>query len=261
MREFRRWQEATDGMPPSVHLTRFPEPDPGLVRPDLDAAVDFVRRAVTLGLAVRNAAGVRVRQPLARAVVQAPAPMLAWLPAFASDLADELNVETVEHAAVDGGEPAEPAGEASLRAATTGDVTVALDLALTEGLRRKGLVRQLVHQVQLLRKSAGLAVDDRIRLVVTAGAESRDAFEEHRAYICAETLALEILRLPRPLPSGAGATPTWMAVPLRIWPCTGPGAPSGSMAPLKMNFTVPPAPVRFSWHKTGCGLDSVPSLQ
>ena len=86
----------------------------------------------------------------------------------------------------------EPAGEASLRAATAGDVTVALDLALTEGLRRKGLVRQLVHQVQLLRKSAGLAVDDRIRLVVTAGAESRDAFEEHRAYICAETLALEM---------------------------------------------------------------------
>jgi isoleucyl-tRNA synthetase len=162
------------------------------VRPDLDAAVDFVRRAVTLGLAVRNAAGVRVRQPLARAVVRAPAPMLAWLPAFASDLADELNVETVEQAAVDGGAPAEPAGEASLRAATAGDVTVALDLALTEGLRRKGLVRQLVHQVQLLRKSAGLEVDDRIRLVVTAGAESRDAFEEHRAYICAETLALEM---------------------------------------------------------------------
>ena len=111
----------TDGLPSSVHLTRFPEPDPGLVRPDLDAAVDFVRRAVTLGLAVRNAAGVRVRQPLARAVVRAPAPMLAWLPAFASDLADELNVEAVEHAAVDGGAPAEPAGEASLRAATAGD--------------------------------------------------------------------------------------------------------------------------------------------
>ena len=169
----------TDGMPTSVHLTRFPEPDPGLVRPDLDAAVDVVRRAVTLGLAVRHAAGVRVRQPLARAVVQAPAPLLAGLPAFAADLADELNVETVEHAAVDGGAPA-------------GDVTVALDLALTEGLRRTGLVRQLVHQIQLLRKSAGLEVDDRIRLVVTAGAEGRDAFEEHRAYICAETLAVEM---------------------------------------------------------------------
>ena len=70
-------------MPSSVHLTRFPEPDPGLGRPDLEAAVDVVRRAVTLCLAVRNTAGVRVRQPLARAVVRAPAPMLAGLPAFA----------------------------------------------------------------------------------------------------------------------------------------------------------------------------------
>ena len=157
-------------MPSSVHLTRYPEPDPGLVRPDLEAAVDFVRRAVTLGLAVRNAAGVPVRQPLARAVVRAPAPLLAWLPAFASDLADELNVEALEHAAVDGGAPAEPAADASLRAATAGDVTVALDLALTVGLRRKGLVRQLVHPVKLLRKAAGLEVDNRIRLVVTAGA-------------------------------------------------------------------------------------------
>ena len=75
-----------DGLPSSVHLTGFPEPHPGLVRPDLDAAVAFVRRAVTLGLAVRNAAGVRVRQPLARAVVWAPAPMLEEL-----DLVHELS--------------------------------------------------------------------------------------------------------------------------------------------------------------------------
>jgi len=39
------------------------------------------------------------------------------------------------------------------------------------------------------------------------------------------------------------------------------GAGIGSLAPLKMNFTVPPAPVRFNWHLTGFGSDSVPSLQ
>src|SRR4030095_13335114 len=61
------------GMAPSVHLTRFPETDPRLERPDLDAAVAFVRRAATLGLAVRNAAGVRVRQPLAPAGGRGPA--------------------------------------------------------------------------------------------------------------------------------------------------------------------------------------------
>ena len=40
-----------------------------------------------------------------------------------------------------------------------------------------------------------------------------------------------------------------------------PDSPTGSIALLKLNFTVPPAPVRFNWHLTGCGSDSVPSLQ
>jgi isoleucyl-tRNA synthetase len=187
---------AATGMPPSVHLTRFPEADPSLERPDLDAAVAFVRRAATLGLAVRNAAGVRVRQPLARAVVRGPASLVGWLPTFAADLADELNVEAVEGVATDGDAPWAPAEGA--RAATEGDLTVALDLTLTDGLRRKGLVRQLVHQVQLLRKSAGLDVDDRIRLTVAAGPESHAAFDEHRDYVCAETLALDLVLGPAP---------------------------------------------------------------
>jgi hypothetical protein len=41
----------------------------------------------------------------------------------------------------------------------------------------------------------------------------------------------------------------------------GPDSPTGSLAPWKMNFTVPPELVRFSWHLTGWGSDSVPSLQ
>ena len=72
----------------------------------------------------------------------------------------------------------------------------------------------------------------------------------------------EILRLPRPLPSPAGAVSDLdgrAAADLALhWPRE-PRA--GSMAPLKMNFTVPPAPVRCSWRLTGCGSDSVPSLQ
>ena len=147
----------------SVHLTRFPEPDPALERPELTRrwTSSAARSAWVSPCATPPACGSasRWRTPSCGR----PRPCVAWLPAFASDLADELNVEAVEHAAVDGGAPAEPAGRGA-RAPPRGGRDRRAGLALTEGLRRKGLVRQLVHQVQLLRKSAGLDVDDRIRL-------------------------------------------------------------------------------------------------
>jgi isoleucyl-tRNA synthetase len=182
---------AGDG-PSSVHLTRFPEPDPAREMPALEAGVAVVRRALRLGLSVRNAAGVPVRQPLARAVVRGPVPGEPWIDLFASDLADELNVEAVEYAAGERPAPEEFSGGEGMRSASEADLTVVVDLRLTDDLRRKGRVRQLVHQVQLLRKSAGLEVDDRIRLAVAAAPDSIAAFAEHRAFICAETLAVEL---------------------------------------------------------------------
>src|SRR5262249_48418707 len=47
-----------------------------------------------------------------------------------------------------------------------GSHAVALELALDEELRREGLAREVVHAVQNARKAAGLAVEDRIRLVL-----------------------------------------------------------------------------------------------
>ena len=146
----------------------------------------LVRRVVRLGLAVRNAAGVPVRQPLARAAVHGPAEAEAWLGLFAPDVADELNVEAVEFA---GAAPTPVDGQGT-RSASEGGLTVALDLELTQALRRKGRVRQLVHQVQLLRTAGPGGRPD--RLAVAAPPESRAAFEEHRAYIAGETQALEV---------------------------------------------------------------------
>ncbi|MBI1734679.1 MAG: isoleucine--tRNA ligase [Candidatus Rokubacteria bacterium] len=181
-------ERAGAGVPPvSVHLTAFPEPDPALEDADLEIGVAFVRRALSVGLAARNAAGVKVRQPLGRAVVIAPAGMHRWLAEFEADVRDELNVEAVElH------ESAPALDPTVFATAQDGDVTVALDTRLTPALRRQGLVRHLVHQVQMLRKDAGLSVADRIHLFVSTDAERRAAVEEHAAYVCAETLAVEL---------------------------------------------------------------------
>ena len=53
--------------------------------------------------------------------------------------------------------------------ASDGGITVALDLELTEELRREGLARELVRRVQDARKAADLDVSDRIELGVASG--------------------------------------------------------------------------------------------
>ena len=69
-------------------------------------------------------------------------------------------------------------------------LTVALDTEVPESLLEEGLVRDLIRQVQVMRKDADFRVEERISLGV-AGADERvaRAIEAHRAYIMEQTLA------------------------------------------------------------------------
>jgi isoleucyl-tRNA synthetase len=77
--------------------------------------------------------------------------------------------------------------------AAEGGITVALDLDLTDALRREGLAREAIRVVQDARKSAGLAVSDRIALGLEATGALATAVDRHRDAIAAETLAVEII--------------------------------------------------------------------
>ncbi len=78
--------------------------------------------------------------------------------------------------------------------ASDGGITVALELELTPELRAEGLARELVRAVQDARKAAGLDVGDRIVLGLRAeGPALAEALEAHRAWVAAETLAVEIV--------------------------------------------------------------------
>ncbi|GIG68126.1 isoleucine--tRNA ligase [Phytomonospora endophytica] len=79
--------------------------------------------------------------------------------------------------------------------AVAGDAgaTVALDLHITPELRRAGIAREVIRQVQEARKSSGLEVTDRIVLrYASAAAETTAAVEEHSALIADEVLATEL---------------------------------------------------------------------
>ncbi len=76
--------------------------------------------------------------------------------------------------------------------AQDGPVAVGLATELTEPLRLEGLAREVVHAVQNARKAAGLNVEDRIVLHLDGSGVLREAIDEHRAHIAAETLATDL---------------------------------------------------------------------
>ena len=77
--------------------------------------------------------------------------------------------------------------------AEDGDLLVALDLEVTDELKREGIVRDLVRQLQLMRKEAGLSVSQRIELgLATESRLMQEAICAHRAYVMDELLSVRL---------------------------------------------------------------------
>jgi len=68
----------------------------------------------------------------------------------------------------------------------------AIDPTVTDALRLEGLARELISRVQRMRKEAGLAVGDRIRLSITGDAEIGAAVAKHGDWLASEVLATEL---------------------------------------------------------------------
>ena len=77
-----------------------------------------------------------------------------------------------------------------------GNLTVALEVELTDELRREGMARELINRIQNLRKDAGLEITDRISVVVEPNEETDAAVASFNEYICAQVLADEIKIAP-----------------------------------------------------------------
>jgi isoleucyl-tRNA synthetase len=76
--------------------------------------------------------------------------------------------------------------------ASDGGLTVALDLEITDDLRREGQARELVRAVQEARRAAGLDVSDRIELAVEASGDVAASLGAFRGYVAGETLAVSL---------------------------------------------------------------------
>ncbi len=264
----RVWQDmfvgtgaaATSGdLPSSVHLAAWPQVDGSLVDDELNGQMAVARRLVELGRAARADAGVRTRQPLSRALVGTSA-YERLSPELRAEVADELNLGTIEPISAAGADLVDhsakgnfralgkrfaretPKVAAAIAAADAGALaaalsadgsavveldgspvevfaeeviiserpregwsvvneqgeTVALDLELTDELRRAGLAREVVRMIQEARKHSGFDVSDRIALTWTATGPMAEAFAEHADLIAGEVLAASMAESDAP---------------------------------------------------------------
>ncbi len=76
--------------------------------------------------------------------------------------------------------------------ANEGALTVALDITVTDALRREGLGRELINRVQNLRKQSGLEVSDKIALRLERTPEMSDAVDAYAQYIAREVQAISL---------------------------------------------------------------------
>ena len=76
--------------------------------------------------------------------------------------------------------------------ANEGRLTVALDITITEDLRKEGLARELVNRVQNLRKSSGFDITDKIHISILSCEQMDEAIAEYREYIANQVLAVSI---------------------------------------------------------------------
>ncbi|MGH7157713.1 MAG: isoleucine--tRNA ligase [Candidatus Saccharimonadales bacterium] len=148
----------------SVHLRDWPAA--GRVNELVIDRMAFVREVINEGLSQRATAGIKVRQPLPAVMVYGADELDASLQHV---ILDELNVKQLKNSEKD---------------------TVNLDTKITPALKREGMVREVIRNVQSARKQAGLNIDDRIILSVSSTDDQlRQAINEHQALIKTETLA------------------------------------------------------------------------
>jgi len=172
-----------EGEKMSVHLDKWPKTDTNAIDAGLLGDMQWVRDVVNAGLLQRVTTKLPVRQALASVKISIRDEMLFSRVVEKTDLhkliADELNVEKVE--VVKSGESVSDAWQA------------VIDTELTDELKHKGLIREVVRHIMQLRKKSELTPDDRIKIyLVTEDAQAVETLGAMKDEIARETKSEEV---------------------------------------------------------------------
>ena len=83
--------------------------------------------------------------------------------------------------------------------ASDNEITVALDISITDELRNEGIAREFVNRIQNLRKDSGFDVSDKIEIHIKSNLKINNAINNNLSYICSETLAKSLIITEEPL--------------------------------------------------------------
>jgi len=148
----------------SVHLCDYPKPNKKLINKELEERMKQVREIVTIGLAHRSEAGIKVRQPLSMLKIpmaksQIPNEMLELIK-------EEVNVKKI-----------------------IGGKKIELNTKITPKLKEEGIIREVIRNIQTMRKRAGYIPKDRILVQVSCNPDLEKIIKKNKNLILKETRA------------------------------------------------------------------------
>uniref|UniRef100_A0A7C3MKW9 Isoleucine--tRNA ligase n=1 Tax=Dictyoglomus thermophilum TaxID=14 RepID=A0A7C3MKW9_DICTH len=169
--------------PESVHLCDYPQGEIKYIDPALEADMEIVRNIVTIGRMLRNQANIKIRQPLSKIWINTKGNK-ENLEKLYKYIKQELNVNDVIFD--------NPEAKDNILIHQDDNLQVGLDITITEDLLKKGILRELEHKIQMLRKEAKLDYADRIKFYYQGSPKIKEIIEENKEELSEEILAIEI---------------------------------------------------------------------
>jgi isoleucyl-tRNA synthetase len=201
------WQElvkvAENTEDESVHLANFPVSNKGLIDDQLSTSVALSRRLVELGRAARAESKVKIRQPLARALIAASG-WEAMPPQIQADIADELNILQIADISAAGADLVDISIKAnfkSIGAKYGADVqAIAAKISQTDATKlvkslRSGAPTEISYDMAGTTKTASVELSD---LVITETPRTGWSVASHNG----ESVALDLAMTPALISAG-----------------------------------------------------------
>ncbi len=167
----------------SAHLEDWPKADKKLIDKKLQEKMDLVRKIVTEALAQRAKAGIKVRQPLNELRIKNYE--LRNEKELLDLIKDEVNVKEVN--------TRDPFSSARGRERVSSKLSVELDTKITPKLKEEGIAREVIRQIQEMRKKAGYKPQHKVLIRYFGDENLNKILAKNKEFILQEILAKDFI--------------------------------------------------------------------
>jgi isoleucyl-tRNA synthetase len=162
------------GKEESVHLNRYPSPEKDLIDEKLEEKMKGVREIVNLGLKERARLGIKIRQPLSDFIVDEE--LGVFKEKELKDLVrEELNVK-------------------NFRFEVKVPDKIRLNDEITVELKEEGIIREIIHNIQELRKKSGLKPEDKILVGYSGDSELEKILDKNKKSVLKEARVKDLIQ-------------------------------------------------------------------